>query len=98
MAGFADIDAILKPWAESHELHVYMRDRPPPLRSLIIYYWRGSHHESAGHMWVEKEADGRATIHGASPQWHIEKTVPVPELKEALEEMLQAMIARPVWV
>jgi hypothetical protein len=97
MTDYADIDMILKPWAEKHELHVYVRDRFPPLRSLIIYYWRGKHHESAGHMWLEKQEDGRVNLHGASPQWHLEKTVTIPELETALEDMFQSMINKPVW-
>ncbi len=97
MTDYADVDAILKPWAEKHELHVYVRDRPPPLRSLIVYYWLGTHHESAGHMWLDKESDGRATLHGAAPDWHQQKTVTLGELEAALENLFQTMTTRPVW-
>lgn len=97
MTDFAEADAILLPWAEKHELHVYRRDRPPPLRSIIVYYWSGTHHESAGHMWLDREADGRITVHGAAPDWHQQKTVAIGELGAALEEMFQTMIARPTW-
>jgi len=97
MTEFADADPILLPWAEKHELHVYRRDRSPPLRSIIVYYWLGTHHESAGHMWLERSADGQYTIHGAAPDWHKTKTAALPELEGALEEMFQTMIARPTW-
>lgn len=97
MTDFAAVDSILMPWAEKHELHVYRRDRSPPLRSLIVYYWQGTHHESAGHMWLEVEADGQISVHGAAPDWHEQKTVPLDELESALEDMFQTMIARPIW-
>ena len=97
MTEFQEIDPILLPWAEKHELHVYRRDRPPPLRSIIVYYWLGTHHESAGHMWLERESDGNLTVHGAAPDWHKTKTVSVSGLEAALEEMFQTMIARPTW-
>ena len=98
MVDYAAVDAVLMPWAASQELHVYARDRNGPLRSLILYYWRGSRHESAGHMWLEGPDDqGRLTVHGAAPNWHHQKTVPVEELESALEGMYQTMIARPTW-
>ncbi len=94
MADLASLDPVLMPWAESHELHVYRRDRSPALRSLIVYYWIGTHHESAGHMWLELESDGRISVHGAAPDWHEQKTVSQPDLESALEDMFQKMIAR----
>lgn len=100
MTDYAAIDAILVPWAAKHELHVYARDRGQGehLRSIIAYYWRGPHHESAGHMWLdEPDRDGRITVHGAAPDWHKEITVPAADLESGLEEMFQTMIARPVW-
>ena len=97
MADFASVDSILLPWAEKNELHVYRRDRSPPLRSLIVYYWQGTHHESAGHMWLEVEDNNQISVHGAAPDWHEEKTVPLAELQSALEDMFQTMIARPIW-
>jgi len=96
MTDFATIDPILMPWAEKHELHVYRRDRSPPLRSIIVYYWLGSHHESAGHMWLEQEEDGRISVHGAAPDWHEQKTVSFLELESALENMFQTMVTRPI--
>ena len=96
MTEFAALDPILMPWAEKHDLHVYRRDRSPPLRSIIVYYWLGSHHESAGHMWLEVESDGQIAIHGAAPDWHKKKTVSAAELESGLEEMFQTMISRPV--
>ena len=97
MTDFAKLDSILLPWAETHELHVYRRDRSPPLRSVIVYYWLGTHHESAGHMWLEFEKDDRISVHGAAPDWHEQKTVSLSELESVLENMFQTMIARPVW-
>jgi hypothetical protein len=96
MTEFAEIDPVLLPWADGHELHVYRRDRPPPLRSIIVYYWQGTHHESAGHMWIEREGE-KVTVHGAAPDWHQTKTVSIGELEKALEGMFQTMIARPTW-
>lgn len=97
MTDFAKIDPILMPWAEKHDLHVYRRDLSPPLRSIIVYYWEGTHHESAGHMWLDLEDNGQVSVHGAAPDWHEQVTVPLSELESALENMLQTMIARPVW-
>lgn len=97
MTDFANIDPILLSWAEKHELHVYRRDRSPPLRSIIVYYWVGTHHESGGHMWLELEDNEKVSVHGAAPDWHEHVTVPVSELESALENMFQTMIARPVW-
>ena len=97
ITNFSEVDSILVPWAESHELHVYRRDRSPPLRSIIVYYWRGTHHESAGHMWLEREEDGRISVHGSAPDWNEQKTVSLSELQSALEDMFQMMVARPIF-
>ncbi len=95
---YAAVDAILMPWAARHELHVYARDRTGPLRSIIAYYWRGSRHESAGHIWLDgPDSEGRFTVHGAAPNWQTEKSAPVAELEGALESVFQTMIARPTW-
>ena len=92
MTDFAVVDPILMPWAEKHELHVYRRDRSPALRSLIVYYWLGTHHESAGHMWLECGADDQITVHGSAPDWHNEKTVSLAELESTLEDMLPKLM------
>jgi len=98
MSDFRSVDAVLMPWAQRHELHVYARDRDPPLRSIIAYYWRGSRHESAGHMWLDgPDASGRFTVHGAAPGWHIDKAAPVDDLESTLEAVYQTMVARPTW-
>ncbi len=96
MTDLANLDPVLMPWAEKHELHVYRRDRSPALRSLIVYYWIGTHHESAGHMWLDIESDGQVSVHGAAPDWHEQKTVSLPDLESALEYMFQKMITRPL--
>ena len=98
MTSYTAIDAILMPWAKKHELHVYAREREQPLRSIIVYYWAGPRHESAGHMWLEgPDRDGLITVHGAAPHWHETKTAPVERLDAALEQMFQTMIARPTF-
>lgn len=97
MSDFAAIDPVLMPWAEKHELHVYRRDRPPPLRSIIVYYWLKTQHESAGHMWLDCGDGDEITVHGAAPDWHEQKTATLSELESALEDMFQTMIARPTW-
>jgi hypothetical protein len=97
MTDLATLDPMLMPWAKKHELHVYRRDRSPALRSLIVYYWIGTHHESAGHMWLELEEDDRVSVYGAAPDWKEQKTVFLPELESALEDMFQTMIKRPTW-
>jgi hypothetical protein len=98
MASYAAVDAVLMPWAAGHELHVYARERETPLRSIIVYYWKGPKHESAGHMWLEgPDRDGQMTIHGAAPDWHETLSAPVEKLEPALEKMFQTMIARPIW-
>jgi len=97
MTDLARVDPMLMPWAEKHKLHVYRCDHSPALRSLIVYYWIGTHHECAGHMWLELEEDGRVSVHGASPDWKEQKTVSLPELESALEDMFQTMIGRPTW-
>ena len=98
MTDYQAVDAILIPWAQKHELHVYARDRETPLRSIIVYYWAGLRHESGGHMWLEgPDRDGLITVHGAAPGWHEQKSVPIEGLESALEEMFQIMIARPTF-
>lgn len=95
MVDYNAIDAILMPWAAKHDQHVRVRDRDTPLRSIIIYIWRGTRHESGGHLWLEgPDAQGRITVHAAAPDWHREKTVFLAELESALEETYQTMIAR----
>ena len=98
MSDYAAVDAVLMPWAARHDLHVYAWDRNGPLRSLILYYWRGSRHESAGHMWIDgPDEQGRLTVHGAAPSCQHQKTVPIAEFEGALEGMFQTMTARPTW-
>ena len=98
MVDYTAVDAILMPWARTHELHVYAREREAPLRSIIVYYWAGPRHESAGHMWLEgPDKDGLVTVHGAAPDWHQTKTAPVDKLEAALEQMFQTMIVRPAF-
>jgi hypothetical protein len=98
MTDYSAVDTVLMPWAARHDLHVYARDRNGPVRSLIVYYWRGKRHESAGHIWLEgPDARGFITVHGAAPGWHHEKAAPVEDLEQALEGMFQTMIARPTW-
>jgi hypothetical protein len=98
MNDYTAVDQILLPWARKHELHVYARERDTPLRSMIIYYWRGTHHESAGHVWLEGPDDrGFVTVHGAAPDWHREKSVPLDQLENALEDTYNTMVSRPTF-
>jgi hypothetical protein len=98
MSDYAAVDAVLMPWAKRHDLHVYARDRDKPLRSIIAYYWRGTRHESAGHIWLDgPDSSGLLTVHGAAPGWQLEKSAPVEDLESALEAVFQTMVARPVW-
>ena len=98
MTNYAAIDRVLMPWAQKHELHVYARERERPLRSIILYYWAGNRHESAGHLWLEgPDANGDVTVHGAQPEWYQKRTVPLDRLETTLEETYRTMVARPAF-
>ena len=97
MADYSAIDKILLPWAAKHEQHVRVRNFEKPLRSIIIYYWRGSRHESAGHLWLEgPDRSGRITVCAAAPNWKDARAVTLDQLEATLEDTYQAMIAQPV--
>src|SRR6266576_2346835 len=86
MAGYAEIASVLMPWASRRGLHVYMGHRQNVVRSVTIYVWMESRHESTGHVWVDPINDmGLVGIHAAAGNFRFDDAVPLAGLTNALD-------------
>src|SRR6266550_8322591 len=86
MARYAEIDAILMPWAERHGLHVYTGHRQNVVRSVTIYVWIGARHESTGHLWIDGLNEmGLVGVHAAAGNYRFDDAVPPAELAGVLD-------------
>ena len=86
MNDYSAIDPILMPWASARGLHVYTGHRQNVVRSVTVYVWIGSRHESTGHLWIDTPNElGLVGLHAAHRGFRIDEAVPLPGLAEALE-------------
>ena len=94
MTGYAEIDAILMPWAESRGLHVYTGHRQNVVRSVTIYVWIGARHESTGHVWIDPLNEmGLVGVHAAAGTFRFDDAVPLAELADALDAACEKLAA-----
>ena len=88
MNDFAAVDAVLFPWAQARGLHVYTGHRQNVVRSVTIYVWMGSRHESTGHIWLDPPNElGLVGVHAAHRGFRIDEAVPVSGLAAALDSV-----------
>jgi len=86
VSGYAEIDAILIPWAEARGLHVYTGHRQNVVRSLTVYVWMGARHESTGHIWIDPLNEmGLVGIHAAARGLRFDEAVTLDALESALD-------------
>ncbi len=94
MPGYAEIDSVLMPWAERRGLHVYVGHRQNVVRSVTIYVWMGSRHESTGHVWIDPINEmGLTGIHAAAGNFRFDDAVPVVGLASALDGACEKLAA-----
>ena len=94
MTGYAEIDAILMPLAERRGLHVYTGHRQNVVRSVTVYVWMGSRHESTGHVWIDRLNEmGLVGIHAAAGTFRVDDAVPLAELSRALDAACEKLAA-----
>jgi hypothetical protein len=88
MSDFRAIDPVLTKWAEARGLHVYTGHKQNMVRSVTIYVWIGSRHESTGHIWLDPPNElGLVGLHAAHRAFRIDEAVPPAELDAALDRM-----------
>jgi hypothetical protein len=93
MINYSEIDAILMPWAQSHGLHVYIGHRQNIVRSVTIYVWLGTRHESTGHIWIDPLNEmGLVGVHAAAGNFRWEEAVPLADLAPALDRASEKLM------
>src|ERR1051325_10312171 len=94
MNDYSAIDPILLPWAEARGLHVYTGHRQNVVRSVTIYVWIGSRHESTGHIWLDPPNElGLVGVHAAHRGSRIDEAVPLSGLRAALDSVSDRLAA-----
>ena len=94
MTGYAKIDSVLMPWAERRGLHVYVGHRQNVVRSVTIYVWMGSRHESTGHVWADPINEmALIGIHAAAGTFRFDDAVPLAKLTDALDGACEKLAA-----
>lgn len=86
MDDFQAIDPILMPWAEMRGLHVYTGHRQNVVRSVTVYIWIGTRHDSTGHIWLDPPNElGLVGVHAAQGAFRLDEAVPLSDLRTALD-------------
>ena len=86
MGGYKAIDQTLLDWAEARGLHVYTGHKQNDVRSMTIYVWFGSRHESTGHIWLDPKNElGLIGVHAAAGSFRFDDAVPPEQLASALD-------------
>src|ERR1700686_4789484 len=95
MTDYAEIDSVLMPWAERRGLHVYAGHRQNVVRSVTIYVWMGTRHESTGHVWIDPINEmALIGIHAAAGNFRFDDAVPLAGLALALDAACEKLAAR----
>ena len=86
MSDYGEIDSILLPWAEKRGLHVYTGHKQNVVRSVTVYVWVGSRHDSTGHIWLDAPNElGLVGLHAANRGFRFDEAVPLAQLEHALD-------------
>src|SRR5260221_6778119 len=95
MTGYAEIDGVLMPWADRRGLHVYVASGRTVLRSVTIYVWMGSRHESTGHIWIDPINEmALVGVHAAAGNFRFDDAVPPAGLALALDAACEKLAAQ----
>jgi hypothetical protein len=93
MGDFRDIDPVLMKWADARALHVYTGHKQNVVRSVTIYVWIGSRHESTGHIWLDPPNElGLVGLHAAHRSFQLDEAVPIRELEAGLDRMADELL------
>ena len=86
MNGYSKIDPILMPWAAARGLHVYVGHKQNVVRSVTVYVWQGTRHDSTGHIWLDPPNElGLVGLHAAHRSFCFDEAVPLAQLASALD-------------
>ena len=86
MSGYQTIDPLVRGWAEARGLHVYTGHKQNDVRSITIYVWFGTRHESTGHIWIDPRNElGLVGVHAAAGSFRYDDAVPPERLLAALD-------------
>jgi hypothetical protein len=86
MSDYRAVDPILLPWAQRQGLHVYTGHRQNVVRSVTVYIWVGSRHDSTGHIWLDPPNElGLVGLHAANRGFRFDEAVPLDRLETALD-------------
>jgi hypothetical protein len=92
MDDFRGIDPTLTKWAQARGLHVYTGHKHNIVRSVTVYVWIGSRHESTGHIWLDPVNElGLVGLHAGHRGFRIDEAVPPADLAAALSRMAEAL-------
>ena len=92
MFDFHEIDPVLMPWAEARSLHVYTGHRQNVVRSVTIYVWAGTRHDSTGHIWLDPPNElGLIGLHAAHGNFRMDEAVAAKDLRQALDRAADAL-------
>ncbi len=95
MSDYSSIDPILMPWANAHGLHVYTGHKQNVVRSVTLYVWIGTRHESTGHIWIDPPGEmGLVGLHAAHRGFNFDEAVPLAGLEAALDAAVDRLGAR----
>jgi hypothetical protein len=95
MSDYSGIDSILMPWAERRGLHVYTGHRQNVVRSVTIYVWVGTRHESTGHIWLDPPNElGLVGLHAANRGFRVDEAVPLANLEAGLDTACERLAAQ----
>ena len=86
MGDYKAIDPIVRGWAEARGLHVYTGHKQNDVRSMTIYVWFGSRHESTGHIWLDPKNElGLIGVHAAAGTFRFDDAVQPDKLSSSLD-------------
>ena len=95
MSDYSTVDPILMPWAQKRGLHVYTGHRQNVVRSVTIYVWLGSRHDSTGYIWLDPPNElGLIGLHAAHRGFRLDEAVALNGLESALDAACERLAAQ----
>jgi hypothetical protein len=95
MSDYTEIDPVLMAWAARRGLHVYTGNPQNVVRSITIYVWNGSRHDSTGHVWLDSPNElGLVGLHVANRGFRFDEAVPLNGLEAALDVACERLAAQ----
>ena len=92
MSDYSAIDPILTTWAEKRGLHVYTGHRQNLVRSVTVYVWMGTRHESTGHIWIDPPNEMNLVgVHAASGRFRFDEAASLSDLTRTLDRACEEL-------